>query len=358
VHLGERRFWIERLPKLRQAVQRPPVKPSLRQIGARRAPRLGERAEALEQAPKAHHPHARRAVERDPRSALAVVHPVAESTLHFPIASIPESARLAALDTFLVDLDGVVYTGSTPIRGAAEFFRFLNATGRRFVCITNNSTLTATQFVAKLAAMDIAVTEDQVLTSPQATAIYLRETLGLRPGARVYPIGEEGVVRALLAEGFVLVDDRADVVVCGLDRRLTYARLSGACFALRAGAPLVATNPDHALPTERGLYPGNGATVAYLEAATGVTATVIGKPEPTMLRIAMGRAGSTPDRTAMLGDGLRTDMVAAERAGAARILVLTGIARREDIPGAAAPPDFVFDDLPALQAALQAAQPR
>ncbi|HET6318057.1 MAG TPA: HAD hydrolase-like protein, partial [Chloroflexota bacterium] len=103
--------------------------------------------------------------------------------------------------------------------------------------------------------------------------------------------------------------------------------------------------------------PGNGATIAYLEAATGVTATVIGKPQPTMLRIAMERVGTTPGRTAMLGDGLPTDMVAGERAGVARVLVLTGIARREDIPRAAVQPDLVFDDLPALQAALDAARP-
>ena len=258
------------------------------------------------------------------------------------------------LTTFLVDLDGVVYTGNTPLRGAAEFFRFLNASGRRFVCITNNSTLTAPQFVAKLTAMEIPVCGDQVLTSPEATAIYLRETLGLRPGARVFPIGEEGVVRSLLAEGFQLVDEKPDVVVCGLDRRLTYDRLMRACLALRGGAPLIATNPDHALPTERGMLPGNGATIAYLEAATGVRPTVIGKPGATMLEIAMQRCGALPRETAMLGDGLRTDMLAGERAGVTKILVLTGVARREDISTSPTQPDHVYDDLPALQLALAA----
>ncbi|MGI8424827.1 MAG: HAD-IIA family hydrolase [Chloroflexota bacterium] len=261
---------------------------------------------------------------------------------------------LARLTTFLVDLDGVVYTGNTPIRGAAEFFRFLNATERSFVCITNNSTLTAPQFVAKLAAMEISVSEQQVLTSPDATAIYLRESLGLRPGARVFPIGEGGVVRSMLAEGFRLVDDNPDVVVCGLDRRLTYDRLMRACWALRDGAAFVATNPDHALPTERGMLPGNGATIAYLEAATGVTPTVIGKPGATMLRIAMKRAGAQPGETAMLGDGLRTDMLAGERAEVTKILVLTGVAKCEDIAGSVTQPDYVFDDLPALQLALSA----
>jgi 4-nitrophenyl phosphatase len=261
-------------------------------------------------------------------------------------------ARLASLTTFLLDLDGVVYTGNTPIPGAPEFVRFLRDTGRRHVLITNNSTLTGAQFAAKLRGMGIEVDERQLLTSPQATAIYLREHLKLEPGARVFPIGEEGLVRALLEEGYRLVDRDARVVVCGLDRRLTYDRLMRACFAIRDGAALVATNPDLSLPTERGLLPGNGATIAYLETATGVKATVIGKPQATMLEVAMERAGSTPGETAMIGDGLLTDMAAAHRAGTTGILVLTGVSRREHLAASAVQPHVVFDDLPALQEAL------
>jgi len=261
-------------------------------------------------------------------------------------------ANLSSLTTFLIDLDGVVYTGNTAIRGAAEFFQFLETTGRRSVCITNNSTLTAEQYVTKLDGMGIRVRESQILTSPQATAIYLREELGMGPGARVFPIGEEGLVRAMLAEGFELVDNRAEVVVCGLDRRLTYERLMRACFAIRDGAKLIASNPDLALPTERGILPGNGATIAYLEAATGVTATVIGKPEATMLNVAMEMAGARREETAMIGDNLLTDIPAGINAGVTSILVLTGLARREDLAGAAVQPHLVLEDLPALQAAI------
>jgi len=266
--------------------------------------------------------------------------------------TITSPANLSTITTFLIDLDGVVYTGNTAIRGATEFFRFLETTGRRSVCITNNSTLTANQYVSKLGAMGIGVRELQILTSPQATAIYLREELGLGPGARVFPIGEEGLVRAMLDEGFELVDNRADVVVCGLDRRLTYERLMRACFAIRDGAKLIATNPDLALPTERGFLPGNGATIAYLEAATGVTATVIGKPMATMLNVAMEMAGARVEETAMIGDNLLTDIPAGINAGVTSILVLTGLARHEDLARALVQPHLVFEDLPALQTAL------
>lgn len=275
---------------------------------------------------------------------------------HAPQAGVaphsPSAPTLAGLRTFLLDLDGVVYTGNTPIPGAREFVRFLKETQRRFTCITNNSTLTGQQFAAKLRRMNVDVDEAHVLTSPQATAVYLREHVRLQPGARIFPIGEEGLVRALLDEGYRLVDEDADVVVCGLDRRLTYDRLMRACFAIRAGAQFVATNPDLSLPTETGLLPGNGATIAYLQAATGVTATVIGKPQSTMLDVAMERAGSQPRETAIIGDGLLTDMAAGHRAGVTTILVLTGVTQRAHLATAPVQPHYVFENLPALQEAL------
>ena len=258
---------------------------------------------------------------------------------------------LETLSAFLIDLDGVVYTGNTPIRGAAEFFRYLARTGRRFQCITNNSTLTAEQFADKLAGMGIPVAPEQVLTSPQATALHLKERLA--PGARILVIGEEGLVRALLCEGFRLADRAPDAVVCGLDRRLTYERLKRACLAIRAGAPLVATNPDLSLPAEQGLLPGNGATLAYLGAATGVTPLVIGKPEATMLGVAMERMGAQPAQTAIVGDSLLTDMLAGDRAGVTKILVLSGVSTAADLATSPIQPDHVFRDLPALQDALE-----
>jgi 4-nitrophenyl phosphatase len=258
---------------------------------------------------------------------------------------------LSARRAFLLDLDGVVYTGNTPLPGAAEFCAHLLASGRRFQCITNNSTLSAEQYAVKLGGMGIAVTPEQVLTSSEATALLLQQRLA--PGARVLAIGEEGLVRALLAHGFRLVERDPEVVVCGLDRRLTYARLTRACFALRGGAPLIATNPDLSLPTEAGMFPGNGATLAYLQAATGVRPEVIGKPEATMLRVAMERIGSRPEETVMIGDGLLTDIPAGQRAGVLTVLVLTGVSRRADLAGALTRPDLVVEDLPALQTALR-----
>lgn len=255
------------------------------------------------------------------------------------------SAVLTGRRAFLVDLDGVVYEGARAIHGAREFFEHLRANAMPFHLITNNSTRTAADVATHLQRLGMPVSEADVLTSPEATAIHVEHLCG--PGARIFAIGEDGLVRTLIAHGFTLTTDpdRADAVVCGLDRRLTYDRLRRACAALRRGVPFVATNPDRALPTESGFLPGNGATLAYLEVATGAVPVVIGKPSPTMLQIAMARMSSTAAETAMIGDGLETDILAGARASVGTILVLSGVARAEDIPHATASPDAVVESI-------------
>lgn len=258
---------------------------------------------------------------------------------------------MGALRAVLLDLDGVVYTGSRPLPGAAAFFGYLGQSGRRCQCITNNSTLSADEYAIKLGGMGIAVGPQGVLTSSEATAVSLQGRLA--PGARVMAIGEEGLLRALLGHGFRVVDRDPEAVVCGLDRRLTYDRLQRACRAIRAGATLIATNPDLSLPTEEGFLPGNGATLAYLQAATGVSPLVIGKPEATMLDVAMQRIGATRAETAIVGDGLLTDILAGQRAGVTTILVLTGVTQRADLAASPIQPDYVFADLAELQDAIR-----
>jgi ribonucleotide monophosphatase NagD (HAD superfamily) len=54
----------------------------------------------------------------------------------------------------------------------------------------------------------------------------------------------------------------------------------------------------------------------------------------------------------MVGDRLTTDIAGAKNAGLWTILVLSGISSEDDIAGAAFAPDFVFNDISQLSAAL------
>jgi glycerol 3-phosphatase-2 len=123
--------------------------------------------------------------------------------------------------------------------------------------------------------------------------------------------------------------------------------------AVRNGARHVATNLDATIPSPRGPLPGNGAMVRVVSAITGQTPLVTGKPDPAMHAECVRRTGA--QRPLVVGDRLDTDIEGASRAGAASLLVLSGVTD----PGTllAARPDHRPDLLSADAAGLLTAHP-
>jgi 4-nitrophenyl phosphatase len=259
-----------------------------------------------------------------------------------------DSKKLCDLRYLIVDMDGVLYRGAEPIPGMGDFLGFLRARDIGFVLVTNNSTRTPQQFVDKLAGMGVDIAPGEVLTSALATADYLA---GIAPpGTRLFVVGQEGLLAALAEKGFDLVDDDAEYVVAGMDFNIGYERLAEATLQIRAGARFIGTNPDKTFPSERGIVPGAGSLLAFLEAATGVRPRVIGKPQTILVEQALARMGAAPQASGMLGDRLETDILAGQRAGLATLLVLSGITDRQLLSGAEIRPDLVFDDVGHLHA--------
>jgi len=271
----------------------------------------------------------------------------------------------------LVDLDGVVYRGSEPIPGIAELLTRRVAAGDDVVYVTNNSMWYRAEYVERLAGMGAPVSADRVVSSPRATALYLRE---IDPGLeRVLALGASGLGRELRDVGFqvVMAGDAADrvsrqgidrfeasgrpgAVVVGLDPELSWERLAVAAASIRAGARFLATNRDPIYPTERGLMPGSGAVVAAVEAASGVTPLSIGKPAPLLLEEAARVAGADPRDAVMIGDGIRTDLLAARAVGARCVLMLTGVTSRAEVEALEGhdAPDAIAEDAAGLERAL------
>lgn len=253
----------------------------------------------------------------------------------------------------IIDMDGVLWHGDHPLPGLHGFFAALRARQARLILATNNASRTPEQYVAKLAGMGVAVARDEILTSAIGTALYLRQQSA--NGARVFAIGGDGVQQALAEQDFKLAglyEVDADYVVVGMDPGLSWDKLATATLNIRAGARFVGTNPDTSLPTERGLTHGNGAILAALHAATGVTPVIIGKPEPTLYLQALQRLGSPPGETLVIGDRLDTDILGAVRAGLPSALVLSGVSTRAELAGIDYAPTWVFPDIRDITAQL------
>jgi 4-nitrophenyl phosphatase len=271
----------------------------------------------------------------------------------------------------LVDLDGVVYRGSEPIPGIAELLTRRVSAGDDVVYVTNNSMWYRADYVERLAALGAPVSADRVVSSPRATALYLRE---IDPGLqRVLALGAAGLRQELLDVGFTVVmageaagrvsregidrfeaAGRPGAVVVGLDPDLSWERLAVAASSIRAGARFIATNRDPVYPTEHGLMPGSGAVVAAVEAASGVVPVSIGKPAPLLLEEAARVVGAEARDAVMIGDGILTDLPAARAVGARCILMLTGVSTRaeaEALRGRDAP-DAIAADATELEQAL------
>jgi 4-nitrophenyl phosphatase len=253
---------------------------------------------------------------------------------------------LGDLKGLVIDIDGTLLRGAQPLPGISRLFAFLAARRISFVVASNNATKSAIAYQEKLVSLGVQVQEDQILTAGAATARYLAGDL--HPGASLYVIGEPALELVLHQAGFVLLADAvqtADAVVVGGDSTLTYEKLKYAALHLQRGARFVGTNPDLLCPAEEGLVPEAGVTLAALEAATGVSPVVIGKPARYLFDMALATMGSRRGATAVLGDRLETDILGGQRAGLKTVLVTTGVDNSSTILQKGIEPDLVVGGL-------------
>jgi 4-nitrophenyl phosphatase len=254
---------------------------------------------------------------------------------------------LAHIRALLIDLDGVLWVGQEPLPGVRAFFEFLRARHIPFILVSNNATRRADYTVERMRRMGVDVAFENVLTSADATPRWLSSKMP--EVKRAFVVGETALLDALREAQIECVDENADAVVVGLDRQLNYEKLKRATLEIRRGAKFIATNTDRTLPTEQGLTPGAGSIVAAVAAATDVEPLVIGKPGRPMFDLALELAGTRIQETAMLGDRLDTDIDGAAEIGLTTIMVLTGVSTRAEAERNKFKPNFIFDDLIALQ---------
>lgn len=274
-----------------------------------------------------------------------------------PIHGIPRltcsslPALLASVDTFILDCDGVLWTGSTPIPHVGPAIDALRAAGKRVFFVTNNSTKPRAKYVDVLARSGITATPDAVLSSAFAAGVWLKSR-GLTK--RVYLIGEPGLAQELRdvagvdvegpddwgkvftlggAEGPLPLDPDVQAVVVGFDGRFCYYKLMRAVAYIRAGVPFVATNRDLTYPNTGGIVPGGGCVVAAVAAGCGREPDVVaGKPSAGLAALVAEATGLSPPRTCMVGDRLDTDIAFGVSAGyAASLLVLTGVTAEAEL---------------------------
>ncbi len=260
----------------------------------------------------------------------------------------PVAPGLAPYDTFLLDLDGCVWVGDDPTPGAVDAVLALRAAGRRVAFVTNDARHGEEDFVRKLWSLGFRAAREEIVTVGGA----LQHVLSESGHATAFVIGSAAVHRHVTDAGLRILNgsdlaDRADVVIVSGHDRLDFNELKGAVQAALRGAEVWCTGRDATFPMPDGPWPGTGAVVAAVEAATGVDARSVGKPEPQLFLTALDRIGGD-GRALVVGDRLDADVAGARAAGLDGAIVLTGATTAAMVDGADPAPVFVAPTLAEL----------
>ena len=251
-------------------------------------------------------------------------------------------------DGIIFDIDGTVARGKKVLPGVLDTLAELRRRGIHFAFFTNDNSSTISAWLDRLAGMGIDAAPEEMVTSALIAA---EATAQLYADRKILAVGNAGLLEALKAKNLRLLDfadaGQAEVVVMGKDDSFDQTRLKTVCQAIWNGAKFLATNYDPKVPTANGYIPGTGAMIKAVAYATGQEPLVTGKPSPWSGEMAMKILGTAPERGAVIGDQLTTDIAMGNNAGLFSILVLTGVTSREQADTAAAEmkPKLVLPDV-------------
>ena len=287
-----------------------------------------------------------------------------------PVAtSAAESIRAALSDVsgVILDIDGTLILGDRPgeggtlLPGAHELVHDLMDRQVPMVCLTNASANPPKFYAAELRRHGMPIEDSQVIT-PAVVAVHMLS--GCR--GPILALGSAGLIEPLVGAGLHVVTpdepgpELPQAVIAGWDEAFDLARLRVACEAVWSGATLYTTSTAAVLPLRRGRAIGvPGAICAAITNATGVLATVTGKPAASAFQAAAEVVGVEPGRILLVGDDLAIDIAMGRSGGARTALVLTGSTTFERL--AATPtghrPDIVVQNVGGLCEILSAMLP-
>ena len=257
--------------------------------------------------------------------------------------------RMDGIKGFLIDLDGVLYTGDQPIAGAQAAIRNLMDSNYVFRFISNTTRKCRKTIANRLSAMGFEIPEEYIFTPPLAAVAHIKKTgknhCFLLTTGDVDRDFELVCARdSSVKPDFVIVGDAGEAI--------TYDHLNTAFRCLMEGAELIALEKDRYWMAYEGLCLSAGPFVQALEFATGKTAMVMGKPSETFFALALRDMGLQTGEVVMIGDDINTDIGGAHHAGMRTILVRTGKFREDALKGAMVKPTRIIDSIAQLEKIL------
>ena len=273
--------------------------------------------------------------------------------MEHPVHYLNPTVDLSKIKRVAFDMDGTIYKGGTLFPFTKRVFETLEEIGVDYTFLTNNSSKSAKDYLAKILKLGLKATPDNITTSASATFFYLKQHY---PNVKkIYVLGTASLREEFEDHGYYMIDEynekeEPELVVVAFDTTLTYDRLCKGTYWVGQGKPYVATHPDTVCPTDLDtILVDCGAVQALIKDVTGREPEAVpGKPDENMIGGIMDKYGLQRDEIMMVGDRIYTDMEMARRAKIAGVLVLTGEATLDTLKESGLTPELVLDDISVL----------
>jgi HAD superfamily hydrolase (TIGR01458 family) len=253
--------------------------------------------------------------------------------------------RRSNLQAFLIDLDGVLYFGKSPIPGVKECLEQMRDQGYSYRFVSNSTRRCRTSVAERLKVMGYDVPVESIFTPPLAAIEHMKK-MGKE---RCFLLAAGDVHRDFEDANISIAIDDVDFVIVGdAGNDFTFDRLNQALRLILGGAEILALEKDRYWREAEGLVLSTGPFVAALEYATGKNAKLMGKPSPEFFHLALKDLNKRPEEAAMIGDDILTDVLGAQAIGMHGILVKTGKYREDLAQSSGVAPDMVLESLAGL----------
>jgi HAD superfamily hydrolase (TIGR01458 family) len=256
------------------------------------------------------------------------------------------------MPAILLDVDGVLHVSGEPIPGAVDAVRRMRADGHRLRFVTNSTVKSRKELGRMMRGMGFVLDDDELQTTGGVAARVLE-------GKRVLALTMPGLLDDL--DGLQLIGMNAEAVLFGgcdegdePGRVFSYLNLNRAFLELEAGAELYCLHKTRWWQTADGPKLDAGAFVTGLEWASGVEATVLGKPSPEFFAAALDALDADAELAWMVGDDIEADIRGAQRHGMRTVLVRTGKFRPDEVDVSGVMPDGILSSIAQLPDWLEA----
>lgn len=242
----------------------------------------------------------------------------------------PKIKNLKEKKCIILDIHGIIYKGSEPIKSTIDGVNYLQKIGLKVGILTNISAISIKQIQHSLLDMGLKINSRYIMTSAIALINYLLE----ENISHCLLIGGEPELPKLLKSKKIKITQnikKIEAVVVGFTKKFTYEQLVLAHQAIQNGAKLICSDADLLYASDKQELPGAGWIVSSISSVCNKEPFVVGKPNDYSLKILLNRMGIKPSETVFVGDSLKSDVLSGKKLGVTTCLQLGGVSTFEEI---------------------------